>query len=160
MMVRPKIIIVYASLTGCNEDLAKELANRFKQKGITPKLIDANGAEAKEYLKADICIAVSYSYESYDEILPDEMIEIYEELGSLDLSGKIYGVLGTGQDIYDDYCGAVDKLEQQFERTGAVKGAASFKIEFELSEKEDEKRLDEFTDEMLQSYEQYILEER
>lgn len=153
-MDSPKAIIIYASLTGCNEELAKETYLRLKTKNVEVSLIDANNADAKDYLESDICIAVSYSYESYDEILPDEMIEIYEGLEKLDLSGKIYGVLGTGQDIYDDYCGAVDKLDQQFAKTGALKGSESIKIEFELSEKEDEARLDEFIDELLEKHRQ------
>lgn len=151
-MDTPRATILYASLTGCNEDLAKELYQRLKAKGLSTKLIDAESADASDYLDADICLAVSYSYENYDEIIPDEMLEIYANLGEINLTGKVFGVLGTGQDIYDDFCGAVDKFERQFEKTGAIKGSESFKIEFELCEKEDEEKLDQFIDSIITTY--------
>lgn len=150
--MEPRIIIIYASLTGCNEDLAKMLFNFLKTKGNHPKLVDIESAEAKEFLDYDLCIMVSYSYESFDDILPEEMYDFYNEMKDLDLSGKIFGVMGTGQDIYDDFCGAVDKLERQFINHGAIKGSNSLKFDFDVTEDTDIEKVKVFADEMIRCY--------
>ena len=131
-MKNVKALIIYASLTGCNEDLAQEVYKRLKSKDIQTAISEVSQADASEYLHSDICIAISYSYENGDEILPDEMLEFHQDLSKLNLSRKMYGVLGTGDKIYDKYCGAVDKLEECFQKTGALKGAGSVKMEIEL----------------------------
>ena len=57
------------------------------------------------------------------DFLPDEIVDFYEDLASLDLTGKIYGVVGSGDTFYDEFCKAVDDFDRAFAATGAEKGA-------------------------------------
>ena len=63
-----------------------------------------------------------------DGVLPDEMLDFSEDLGQLDLSGKVFGVFGSGDEFYEVFCGAVDTLEEQFKKTGARQAGASVKV--------------------------------
>src|SRR5699024_12613154 len=70
-----------------------------------------------------------FPYTTLFRSLPDEALDFYEDLVDMDLSGIVYGVSGSGDDFYgDDFAVAIDKFEQQFEKTGAVKGAEGVKV--------------------------------
>lgn len=56
------------------------------------------------------CIVASYTY-GVDGDLPDEIVDFYEELEEIDLTGKIYGVVGSGDTFYEQFCTAVDDFE-------------------------------------------------
>ena len=61
--------------------------------------------------------------------MPDEGLDFYEDLQETDLSGKVYGVAGSGDTEYgDDFCVAVDKFAEAFETAGATRGADLVKI--------------------------------
>lgn len=120
-------LIVFASLTGNTEHMADIVAETLEDRGIDVEVVDSMQADAQDYLDYDICIVGSYTY-GVDGVLPDEMLDFYEELGELDLSGKVFGVFGSGDDFYDYFCAAVDYFEQQFIQTNATKVGDSVKI--------------------------------
>lgn len=128
-------MIVYASLTGNTEEMANLLAKELNQLGITTEVEEAMQVYPNEYQDYDICIVATYTYGT-DGNLPDEIIDFYEDLAEENLSGKIYGVLGSGQTFYEHFCRAVDYFEKQFEATGAIRGADSVKIELNVSDKD------------------------
>ena len=70
----------------------------------------------------------------------------------MDLSGKIFGVCGSGDTFYDYFCKSVDDFEQAFLKTGATKGAESVKVELN-AEDEDIDRLEAFAKQLAQAVE-------
>ncbi|MBK0347236.1 flavodoxin [Aerococcaceae bacterium zg-ZJ1578] len=120
-------LIVFASLTGNTEQMADIVAEALEARGIDVEIVDSMQADAQDFLDYDICIVGSYTY-GVDGVLPDEMIDFHEELGELDLTGKFFGVFGSGDDFYDYFCAAVDFFEDQFIKTGATKGGDSVKV--------------------------------
>ena len=62
--------------------------------------------------KQTIAIVATYTYG--DGELPDEMMDFYEDLADLNLNGKIYGVVGSGDTFYDEFCKAVDDFDRVF----------------------------------------------
>ncbi|MBD3949298.1 flavodoxin [Tuanshanicoccus lijuaniae] len=120
-------LIVFASLTGNTEQMADIVAEALEARDIDVEIVDSMQADAQDFLDYDICIVGSYTY-GVDGVLPDEMIDFHEELGELDLSGKIFGVFGSGDDFYEYFCAAVDFFEDQFIKTGATKGGDSVKV--------------------------------
>lgn len=144
-------MIVYASLTGNTEEMSNLLANELNQLGVITEVEEAIQVYPSEYQDYDICIVATYTYGT-DGNLPDEIIDFYEDLAEEDLSGKIYGVLGSGQTFYEHFCRAVDYFEEQFEATGATQGAKSIKIELNVSDK-DRPKLTAFAKELIASYE-------
>lgn len=59
----------------------------------------------------------TYTYGT-DGDLPDEFMDFYEEMEDVDFTGKIAGVVGSGDTFYEYYCKAVDDFEEQFKKFG------------------------------------------
>lgn len=137
-------LIVFASLTGNTEEMADIIAQRLESHNITTDVIEVMQADAKDFLNYDAVLVGSYTY-GVDGVLPDEMLDFYDDLGQLDLSDKIFGVFGSGDDYYEVFCGAVSHFEKQFLNVGAKQGGPSCKINLN-AEGEDIERLQALAD--------------
>ena len=119
--------IVYASMTGNTEEIADIVAEKLEALGLDVDIDECTTVDASDFVDADIAIVASYTYG--DGELPDEIVDFYDDLQDLDLSGKIFGVVGSGDTFYDYFCHSVDEFENQFTFTGATKGADSAKVD-------------------------------
>ena len=135
--------IVYASMTGNTEEIADIVAKKLEELGHTVDVDECTTVDAADFEDADICIVATYTYG--DGELPDEIVDFYEDLADLDLSGKIFGVVGSGDTFYDYFCHSVDEFENQFTFTGATKGAESVKVDLS-AEDEDIENLEAFAE--------------
>ncbi|MDV5973617.1 Flavodoxin [Streptococcus canis] len=140
--------IVYASMTGNTEEIADIVANKLQELGHDVDIDECTTVDASEFEDADIAIVATYTYGDGD--LPDEIVDFYEDLQDLDLAGKLYGVVGSGDTFYDYFCKSVDDFEEQFARTGATKGADSVKVDL-AAEEEDIERLEAFAEQLSQA---------
>jgi flavodoxin short chain len=145
----PNAKIVYASMTGNTEAIANLLDDELQSRGFDTEVNECTDVDASDFESADVCIIATYTYGEGE--LPDEIYDFYDDLKELDLSGKIYGVIGSGDVSYDDlFCIAVDKFEEAFEASGAKKGAEGVKIEF-APEEEDKEKISEFASQIEKS---------
>ena len=144
-------MIIYTSLTGNTEACAEIVSAQLEEHGIDVTMEDVMLSEPEDFLDYDIVLVGSYTY-GVDGVLPDEMEEFHEELAELDLSGKVYGVFGSGDDFYPVFCSAVDDFEEQFEKAGAVKGGTGVKVNL-YPEEEDEELLKKLADDIVAKYE-------
>lgn len=119
--------IVYASMTGNTEEIADIVANKLEELGLDVETNECTTVDADDFLDADILIVATYTYG--DGELPDEIVDFYEDLTQLDLSGKIFGVCGSGDTFYDEFCKSVDEFDAAFLSTGATKGAEPVKVD-------------------------------
>ena len=126
--------IVYASMTGNTEEIADIVAKKLEELGHTVDVDECTTVDAADFEDADICIVATYTY-----------VDFYEDLADLDLSGKIFGVVGSGDTFYDYFCHSVDEFENQFTFTGATKGADSVKVDLS-AEDEDIENLEAFAE--------------
>ena len=124
--------IVYASMTGNTEEIADIVAKKLEELGHTVDVDECTTVDAADFEDADICIVATYTYGD-------------GELADLDLSGKIFGVVGSGDTFYDYFCKSVDEFENQFTFTGATKGADSVKVDLS-AEDEDIENLEAFAE--------------
>ena len=131
--------IVFASMTGNTEEIADIVADKLKELGLEVDIDECTTVDAEEFLEADIAIIASYTYG--DGELPDEIVDFYEDLASLDLTGKIYGVVGSGDTFYDE----LDDFDRAFAATGAEKGAENVKVDLS-AEDEDIENLEKFAE--------------
>lgn len=138
------IKLVYASLTGNTEMLSDLIIEKFEeQKGIEiEKLFIEDMVDYDILDDADAFIVATYTYGEGD--LPEEMEEFFEEIGQKDYSGKVYGVIGTGDTIYEQYCVCVDQFNDQIAKTGATNPTENLKIEIEADTDEDFENIDKF----------------
>ncbi|OTN77252.1 flavodoxin [Enterococcus sp. 8G7_MSG3316] len=133
--------IVYASMTGNTEEIADIVSEALEDLSLEVEMNECTQVDADDFEDADICIVATYTYG--DGELPDEIVDFYEDLQELDLSGKIFGVCGSGDTFYDDFCQSVDDFEAAFIKTGATKGADSVKVDL-AAEEDDIQHLEAF----------------
>lgn len=138
--------IVYASMTGNTEEIADIVANKLTELGHTVELEECTSVDASDFEDADIAVVATYTYGDGD--LPDEIVDFYEDLQDLDLAGKVFGVVGSGDTFYDYFCKAVDDFEAAFEKSGATKGADSVKVDL-AAEDEDIEKLEAFAESLV-----------
>lgn len=138
--------IVYASMTGNNEEIAGILEAAFENLGVSVNSDEISQADAADFLDSDICVVATYTYG--DGELPDEAIDFYEDLADEDLSGKIYGVCGSGDTFYDDFGKAIDDFSKAFTKAGATKGAETVKVDL-APEADDTDRLNAFVKQLV-----------
>lgn len=141
-----KALIVYASITGNDAEIADILEETFEDEGIEVEVSEVSQTDAAQLLDADIDIMVTYTYD--DQIVPEEALDFYEDLQEMELTGKIYGCCGSGDTFYDDFCASVDRFDVAFAKTGATKGAANVHVEL-APEMDDIKHLDDFARQLI-----------
>lgn len=135
-------LIVYASLTGNTEEIADILAEALEELEVDVTVKECTSATADEFQNYDICVVATYTYGT-DGDLPDEIVDFYEELEEEDLTGKVYGALGSGDTFYDKFCQSVLDFDAQFAKTGATKGAENVLVDLN-AEAEDIQHIEEF----------------
>jgi flavodoxin short chain len=122
-----KALIVYASMTGTTAGIAELLAKELRVLKIDVLIEECTQVYPNEFIDYDICVMATYTYGS-DGSLPEEAEDFYFDLEEVNLSGKIFGVLGSGDRIYEKFCPAVDDFDKQFEKTQATRGVKTLKI--------------------------------
>ena len=145
-----KAQIVFASMTGNDEDMAEILEENLQDAGFDVENIDVSFADASSYLDADLCVMVTYTYG--EGVVTDELKDFYDQLVTLDLSGKKFAVMGSGDKTYKDhYCENVDDFEKAFIKCGAVEVAKPVKIENAVDD-EDIDLIDQATEEIVEAF--------
>ncbi|MBD5430306.1 flavodoxin [Lactobacillus sp.] len=123
-----KAQIVFASMTGNNEDMADILEENLQDAGFDVESTDVSFADASNYLDSDLCIMVTYTYG--EGVMTDELKDFYDQLIGLNLTGKKFAVMGSGDKTYKEhYCENVDDFEKAFKNCGAIEVADPVKIE-------------------------------
>lgn len=135
-------MIVFASLTGNTEECTDIIEKALEELGVAVEVVDCMQADPEDFLAVDICLVGTYTYGN-DANLPDEIVDFYEELAEIDLTGKIFGTYGSGDTFYEKFCQSVDDFTNQFKQIGATEGAQSVKVDLDPNE-EDTKKLEAF----------------
>jgi flavodoxin I len=123
-------------MTGNTEEMAEAIAEGAKEAGaevVSKEAFDASADELNDY---EGIIIGAYTWG--DGELPDEFIDFYEAMDSLDLSGKKAAVFGSGDTSYPIYCAAVDIIETKLKELGAEIAGECIKFEYNPSEAEKE----------------------
>ena len=139
--------VVYASMTGNNEEIADIVEEALENLNVSVETSEISQADPSDFEDTDICIVCSYTYGD-DGDLPDEAVDFYEDLKEMNLTGKVYGVCGSGDTFYDEFCKVVDDFAGVFEQTGATKGSDVVKVDL-APEAEDIEHLEKFVAEIV-----------
>ncbi len=125
--------VVYATITGNNEDIADIVTEYFENNGVDVKETEISQTDPSVFEDVDICVVCPYTYD--EGALPEEGMDFFDDLSDLDLKGKVYGVAGSGDTFYEEYYNtSVDKFDEAFKKTGATKGSEDVKINLEPDE--------------------------
>lgn len=143
--------IVYASMTGNTEEISEIIEDELNDAGIEVEREECGDVDSDFFDDADICIVATYTYG--DGELPFEIEDIYDDLESENLSGKIFGVVGSGDLDYGDfYCQSAKDFRAQLLKTGATEGAPMVFIEHD-ADGEDTENLQKFVEQLIVSAE-------
>jgi flavodoxin I len=124
-----KAIVVYASETGNTESVAEEVVKGLEQGGLDVTLKNVEESNPKELLEYDLMFLASSSWGEEEKELHESMVDFYEELKGIDLSGKLAAAFGCGDSEYMYFCGAVDLLEERLEERGANNLGDGFRVD-------------------------------
>ncbi|MGQ5709347.1 flavodoxin [Lactobacillus sp. PSON] len=123
-----KAKIVYASMTGNDEDMADILEEDLLDYGFEVDSSDVTFSDASDYLDSDLCIFITYTYG--EGKMTDETADFYDQLKTLDLTGKHFAVMGSGDKTYGEhFCENVFDFEKLFKEIGASEITAPVTIE-------------------------------
>lgn len=143
-----KALVVYATITGNNEDVADIITDALEDLDVDVEKTEITMADPADFNDADICVICPYTYD--EGALPEEGLDFYDDLQEEHLDGKVYGVAGSGDTFYgDDFCVAVDKFGEALAKTGASKGAENVHINLAPDE-DDIKKLDAFAKQLVE----------
>jgi flavodoxin I len=131
-----KIIMVYASMSGNTEEIANIIAEGINEQEIDLQVKEVMDVTASELEKYDGIILGSYTWG--DGELADEFLDFYDDMDSLNLTGKKAAAFGSGDHAYEHFCAAVDILEEKLVQMGAELVQEGLKIEMSPSDKEKE----------------------
>lgn len=123
-----KAKIVYASMTGNDEDMAEILEEDLQDLGFDTDSTEVAFADASDYLESDLCIFITYTYG--EGTMTDEIADFYDQLKELDLTGKYFAVMGSGDKTYGEhFCENVFDYQSAFLTCGATEITAPVTIE-------------------------------
>jgi flavodoxin short chain len=123
------VIIVYTSMTGNTEEIAEAVQSKLVTKDANVTFVPAEDISAEELVNFDKIVVATYTYGQGE--LPDDIQDFYDDLKNIDLAGKGFGVIGSGDTSYDElFCKAAVLFEELLLSIGGVKAANTLKIEF------------------------------
>jgi flavodoxin short chain len=147
----PTAKVVFATITGNNEDCADIITEALEDLGVEVDETEISQTDASELLNYDINVIVPYTYD--EGALPEEGMDFFDDLSELDLTGKIYGVAGSGDTFYNEfYCLAVDKFSEALTQAHATKGTPDLKINLAPESSEDLDQLDQFASDLVEAF--------
>ncbi|MFC0270728.1 flavodoxin [Metabacillus herbersteinensis] len=123
-----KVLLVYASMSGNTEAIADLLEKSLIESGVEVKKVEAFDADLSLFEEYKSILLGAYTWGDGD--LPDEMLDLYEEMDDHNFSSKQFAVFGSGDTSYDDFCGAVDLLQDKIIERGGEIICEALKIEF------------------------------
>ena len=134
-----QIGIIYASMSGSNEQISKYLEQQFIKLDQSVDRHEISQFETEKLLDYQAFIIVSYTY--HDGQIPDEALDFFDDLQTVDLTGKPYALTGSSSMKHEHFGRALDYLDQQLVHLGALRASAILKIN-EDADRADLARLD------------------
>ncbi|MCM3770132.1 flavodoxin [Priestia aryabhattai] len=114
-----EILLAYASMSGNTEAIADLIEEELVKRGLHVKRAEVYDIDASDLVSAESIIFGAYTWG--DGELPDDFLDLYDEMDNMDFSQKQVAVFGSGDSSYDIFCGAVDLIEEKIkERNGNV----------------------------------------
>lgn len=131
-----EVLIIYASLTGNTAACADIITEELEKQGLTVDIFEAMEADPEDLNHYSNILIGSYTYGD-DGDIPDEMLDYYEAIGDMDLTGKVFGTFGSGDDFYPKFATAVDDFADRLTEAGARQAGPGVKVNLYPDTEED-----------------------
>jgi len=122
-----EILLAYASMSGNTEAIADLIEEELVKHGLHVKRAEVYDIDTSDLVSAESIIFGAYTWG--DGELPDDFLDLYDEMDDIDLSQKQMAVFGSGDSSYDVFCGAVDLIEEKIKRRNGNIAVPGLKIE-------------------------------
>ena len=126
-----RAIIVYGSNTGNTESLAGAVAEELQSR-LDVTVQNVADISPDDILDYDLILLGSSTWTEGE--LQEDFQDFFEEMDRLDLSGKKVAVFGPGDSSWEEYCRAVDLLEEKSRELRADLIAPGFKWDGDIDE--------------------------
>lgn len=128
-------IIIYTSITGTTEYMAETIGKQLTDFGTKVEIKDAFDTCIEDFKHYNQILIGSYTWG--DGELPDEILDLYEELTNVILKGKDAAVFGPGDSSYPHFAFAVDILEERLKSAGCKIILEGLKVDTAMEEEQD-----------------------
>lgn len=133
-----KILIAFASMSGNTEEIAELIKTSIEPLGHEIEMKEIENINTQKLLEYDGIILGAYTWG--DGELPYEVEDFYDDIETMDLTGKKVAVFGSGDHAYPKFCAAVDILEERLMACGAEIVEQGLKVELAPETEEDIER--------------------
>ncbi|MBU3574114.1 flavodoxin [Priestia aryabhattai] len=137
-----KILIAYASMSGNTEEISELIKSNLEPFGHDIGREEIEQLDIQKLVEYDGILLGVYTWGNGD--LPYEVEDFYDEIESVDLTGKKAAIFGSGDRSYPEFCAAVDLLEEKLELCGAEIVQKGLKIELAPETEEDIEQCNSF----------------
>lgn len=127
-------IIVYGSTTGNTELMATQIGDTLAESGLDVTVQNVTGTDVHELLKYDIILLGSSTWGDGD--LQEDFIPLYDQLNDIVLNNKKAAAFGPGDSSYDQFCEAVNLLDEKLKEIGADIIAPGLKVDGDIEKAE------------------------
>lgn len=138
------IALVYSSITGNTEELINILKGLFRFYNVEATAIRVDDFPLEKLARYDAIVIGTYTWGDGD--IPDEMRSLYNAFEDQDVRNVVTGVVGTGDQFYPNFCGAVDEFRDMLYVHTQL--AVTLKIEL-TPQLQDLKRCRKFVDSLI-----------
>ncbi|MFD2444922.1 flavodoxin domain-containing protein [Bacillus sp. CGMCC 1.16607] len=147
-----RIAIVYTSITGNTKELVDILGDLFLVRDVELRVMQAHEIRLNKLNEYDAIVIGSYTWGNGE--IPPEMLPLYRAFEEQEVKSVITGIVGTGDQFYPYFCGAVDEFRDMlYVHTGL---AATLKVEL-APQAEDKVRCQSFVEVLLNRLEERTL---
>lgn len=116
------VLILYGTVTGNSETLAKKLADALRPTGLTARVCDMAHCQPNALTQANYLLVVASTYGDGEP--PDDAAPFWQAVvhgNGLDLRGMKFSVLALGNTTFDNFCKCGRELDAALERHGATR---------------------------------------
>jgi len=121
-----KVGIVYTSVTGNTENLAKLLADAFRKQSNDVFLYKIEVFNVEWVNQFDVFVIGTYTWGRGE--IPNNMKALYQNFQTTKYPNLITGIFGTGDRFFPQFCGAVDRFRDLLKHQTRL--AVTLKVEF------------------------------
>lgn len=128
------IPVIYATLTGNSEEIAKIVKSELEKNSHKSELISGPQLNNSQIESNELIVIVTSTWGAGE--INEEFPNVIKILSSLDLSNKKFGLIGLGDMMYGDYyfCKAIDEAAEVIMNSNGSTATDILRIDGEITE--------------------------